>query len=226
MATNWTGWAGAAGNFALAAATFVAAIPPIVGMFVKEPSVSINASNSVIQNYFLLWQNGAMQIAGIRPTPKATTPAPVGQANKPLAEPQKPNGSIYSDDLIKAIPNGASFDRYQFAQAGLTIENISGKDLLLAVEYRGVRAISNLGASSECGLDGLKSINGLPPEPDPLQFSRLAPNAKLTIGVTNCQQITPKDKPKSISINIPLLTVDNEKTKQFSIALNGILISQ
>jgi hypothetical protein len=215
MAPNWSGWAGAA-------ASLIAAVPPIVGMFVHEPSVRISANNSAIHNYFLLWQDGARQIAGIRPTPTI----PDVQAQKPIAEPKKANGSIYVDDMIKATPEGASFDRYQFAQAGLTIENISGKELLLAVEYRGVRAISNLGASSECGLDGLKSINGLPLEPDPLQFSRLAPNAKLSIGVTNCQQITSKDKSESLSINIPLLAIENEKTKQFSAALNGISISR
>jgi len=219
MAANWSGLAGPA---ATVIAAVITAVPPIVGIFVHEPSVKINANNSVIQNYFLLWQDGARQIAGIRPAPTI----PDVQVQKPIADTKKANGSIYVDDIIKATPEGASFDRYQFAQAGLTIENISGNELLLAVEYRGVRAISNLGASSECGLDGLKSINGLPPEPDSLQFSRLAPNAKLSIGVTNCQQITSKDKSESLNINIPLLTIENEKTKQFSVALNRISISR
>ncbi len=222
MAPSWSGWAGAF------ATLVVGVVPPVVGMFNREPSAQATQSHSIVYNYFLYWQDGARQITGIGSAPSASVNPDQKSVAQLAAQTDLPpqTGSYYIDSLIKVIPVGASFDKYMFAQAGAIIENISGKELPLAVEYRGVRAISNLGGSSECGLDGLKSINGLSQELDPLAFSRLAPGAKVAISITNCQQITSKDKVKSLSVNLPLITIDNERTKQFSASLNSVAIRQ
>lgn len=221
MARSWSGSGWVQACCALATLAF-SALPPIVGKFGADTSSTSSAGNSFIQNYFIYWLEGARQITGTQPAPNP----PIAEAQKSNAGLAPPTGAYYLDSLIRASPGGSSFDTSGSAQAGLTIENISGKELLLAFEYRGVRAISNLGGSSECGLDGLKSINGFTHEADPLQFSRLAPGAKISVSITSCSGITSKEKPKSISINIPLLTVENDKVKQFSAALNEIPISQ
>jgi|688.fasta_scaffold414273_1 hypothetical protein len=224
MALNWSGWVGAA-------ATCIGTIPPLVGMIHNEPSTRSTTGNTNVQNYFLLWQDGARQIAGMRPatvTPVAEVQKPIAEP-EPIAEPAPKPGSYYIDSLIRAAPGGASFDKNNYAQAGLTIENISGKDLLLAVEISNVAqatAISNLGSTSKCSLEGLKPIQYIQEEPDLLKFSRLAPRAKVSVSITDCREITSKDKAKSLSVNIPLLTIENEKLKQFSVALNDIPISQ
>ncbi len=100
----------------------------------------------------------------------------------------QPNLSIYEDENIKATGISASYDKYKFAQASIRIENKTGKDLLFAVVPRGVSAISDLGQSSECAVNGLKTFNGsLSGTPNPLDFSRLKPKAKVTIGISYCQ---------------------------------------
>jgi hypothetical protein len=139
------------------------------------------------------------------------------------------NSPTYEDDLIRARGIGASFDQYsKSVQASIIIENKSGKDLLLAVEYRGNRVISDLGGSSECHISGIKEIHGVPsdPEPKPLLFSRLKPKAKATISLTACQGITASSKPNSISVSLPFVILDNEKYSNLTLNISGIPIGQ
>lgn len=143
----------------------------------------------------------------------------------PSLSPTQPTVTPYEDDLIRASAIGASFDESQKANASIIIENKSAKDMLLAVEYRGVRMISDAGGATECGLDGLISINGLPTKPDPLSFSTLRPNAKATLSVSNCQKLDPS-KTNTVSVNIPLVQLQNDQFSKFTIDLSGIPIQK
>jgi hypothetical protein len=139
------------------------------------------------------------------------------------------NSPTYEDDLIRARGIGASFSQdNKSVQASVIIENKSGKDLFLAVEYRGNRVISDLGGSSECNISGIKEINGVPTdsEPKPLLFSRLKPKARATISLTACQGITASSKPNSISVSLPFVILDNEKYSNLALNINGIPIGQ
>jgi hypothetical protein len=134
------------------------------------------------------------------------------------------SGIVYEDDRIRARAIGASFVA-PFAQAALTIENKSGKDLFLAVEFRAVRAISESGETAECALQGIKTYSGAVNPPKPLDFSRLKPKAKISVSVDRCQ-MTATSKPISLSVTIPLVMLDNEDYSNVTISLNDIPIKQ
>jgi hypothetical protein len=146
-------------------------------------------------------------------------------APPPIPSPARSTVAPYEDDRIRASALGASFDQSQVANASIIIENKSAKDLLLAVEYRGVRMISDAGGATECGLDGLTSINGLPDKPNPLSFSTLRPNAKATLSVSNCQKLD-SSKTNTVSVNIPLVLLQNDHFSKFTIDLSGIPIQK
>ncbi len=134
------------------------------------------------------------------------------------------SGIVYEDDRIRARAIGSSFVA-PFAQAALTIENKSGKDLFLAVEFRAVRAISESGETAECALQGIKTYSGAANPPKPLDFSRLKPKAKISVSVDRCQ-MTATSKPISLSVTIPLVMLDNEDYSNVTISLNDIPIKQ
>jgi hypothetical protein len=129
----------------------------------------------------------------------------------------------YEDDRVRATAIGASFDQSKIANASLIIENKSSNDLLLASEARRVRMISSSGSTTECGLDGLAAILNLPSTPDPLTFSRLKAKSKTTVSVSNCQRLD-ASKTDSVSVNIPLILLENDKPTKFTINLSGIPI--
>lgn len=152
-------------------------------------------------------------VSVIAPSPTVTSSPSISQSTV----------APYEDDRIRATSLGASFDKSQIANASLIIENKSSSDLLLASEARRVRMISDSGSTTECGLDGLASILNLPSTPDPLTFSRLKAKTKATVSVSNCQRLD-SSKTDSVSVNIPLLLLENDKPTKFTINLSGIPI--
>ncbi|MBH8573614.1 carboxypeptidase regulatory-like domain-containing protein [Nostocaceae cyanobacterium CENA369] len=159
------------------------------------------------------------------PTVPPNSPTPTPTISSPETT-RTSEGVNYDKDPIKATALGASFDRNEYAQAGLIIENKSEKDLLLAVEHTGVRAISDSGQSSECRLEGLKSINISAIAPNPLSFSKLKSKTTVTISVSNCTGITPASKANSLNVNIPLVMLENDKYATFILPLSGIPIKK
>jgi len=148
--------------------------------------------------------------------------SPISQVPAPPSPVIAPIIATYENDYIKASTLGASFDTDKWAQAGLIIENKTGKDLLLAYEPNKARAISNLGQASTCSLEGLAESTELAIRPDPLSFSTLKPKTKITTSASNCQNITPESKANSISVNIPIVMLEDGQYKKFTLDLNGI----
>ncbi len=136
------------------------------------------------------------------------------------------SSTVYEDDNIRARATGASFDRSNFAQVSLILENKSGKDLFLAAETRASRVISDSGETSECQVSGIKDGYWVSTtEPKPLQFSRIKSKAKVSVSVSNCQRLTSASKPVSVGVSIPLLMMENEQTTNVTISLTGIPIN-
>jgi hypothetical protein len=144
-----------------------------------------------------------------------------------IAQTNDRSGStIYEDPNMRVTATGASFDRSNFAQVSLILENKSGKDLFLAAEFRASRVISDSGETSECQVSGIKDGYWISTkEPKPLQFSRIKSKAKISVSVSNCQQLTSASKPVSVGVSLPLLMLENEEATNVTVSLTGIPIN-
>lgn len=160
------------------------------------------------------------------------TPSPVSNAS-PTTQPTislTPSATAspktqYEDNRFRASAIGASFDKSDRASASIIIENIGTKDILLAYEYGSVNVISDSGKSAVCDFAGINYVYvvNLPEKKDPLLFSRLSPKAKVSASASNCAGIDPL-KTNTLSVNVPLVLLEDDKYIKLTIDFSGIPI--
>jgi hypothetical protein len=143
-----------------------------------------------------------------------------------IAQTNDRSGStIYEDPNMRVRATGASFDRSDYAQVSMILENKSGKDLYLAYELES-KVISESGQTSACQVSGLKTGQWINVNQHaPTQFSRIKSKAKIIVSLSNCQQLTSASKPVSISVSLPVLMLENDQLANVTISLTGIPIN-
>jgi hypothetical protein len=136
----------------------------------------------------------------------------------------QPAAPTYEDDIIRARVLGASLEYAGGPiQASLIIENKTSRDLLLAVESSKPKVISDLGGASSCsGTEGMKILYETS-STDPMKFTRLKPKQMITVNINRCN-VRVSSQVKSISINMPLILLENERKSSFVLDISGIPI--
>jgi hypothetical protein len=160
-------------------------------------------------------------------TSQASLPPIVAASPSPTVPTNPPDTSnSYEDEIIRAKVLGASFNPSGQLQASLSIDNMTSQDLLLALEPQYPTVISDVGESGTCYISGLKANVGTTTS-DPKRYSRLKPNQNLTVSLSGCDKPGASSKPKSISINMPLVRlIDDKPSTPFTLDISNIPVQQ
>lgn len=155
--------------------------------------------------------------------PEAVQPAPA----KPLsldAFPRYEDASIRAYGMTSSLGNGG-----RGTVVPVRIENKLSSDLVIGYDADSITTITSdtgetNGNSGGCNVGGIRpvSVARLPKPVDQIQFSAVAGGASLTLQVACFLATADATKVNRVNINIPLLRVEQDAVKRFTLNLDGI----
>ena len=205
-------------------------------------NISTINNNNVFNSITNSWIDGVKIILGSTqaPTkPPVSQPASLPQSSQPLTQPT-PSTNIpvarifpkYEDMFLRATGMTSSLGNGgRHTVIPVKIENKTEVELLLGHDSEAVTAISDTGetnADSSCSINGIRSftLSNLPKPQDPLNYTTIAPGASTTLQIGCFLAIVDPTKVNSINVNIPLVRVESDHVKRFTLNIDGIPVGK
>jgi hypothetical protein len=168
-------------------------------------------------------------------SPPPTSPAQAGKLPQVAttltpAAPKLDAFPKYADHYILAYGMTSSVhNKGQSTVVPVRIENKLPADVLIAYDSEGTTTITSdtgetNGNAGGCNVGGIRGIHvsNLTKPFDPLQFSGVAAGASLTLQVGCFLATADETKVNFVNVNIPLVRLDQDGPKRFTLNLDGI----
>jgi hypothetical protein len=167
-------------------------------------------------------QEGQTSSPNISALPPAVVASPtMPPTSTPITSPSN-EFPKFKNNYIEAEILGVSLNEAGKPQISLTIENITGEDLLLATNVLYPAISSDAGESGNCFItNGIKNANiASNLTLNQLYYTTFEPGIKVTVNLSDCR-VNLSPKASSININMPLIGLkDNKQEPSFPLVIS------
>ena len=233
-----------------------AVVPPIVSVLRGGSTVTasgngvavggnLSVSTNVQNSFGDVWIDGAKTILGmnrsasnrnaqsIPAAQQANIAAPPASAASMVQAPSASSLPKYEDKHLRATGMTSSLgNNGENTVIPVKIENRTEADLLIGHDSEVVTAITDTGETNGntggCNMSGVRGfhLENLQKPYDPLLFSAIAPGGSITLQITCFFKVSDPVKVNRINVNVPLVRLDGESVKRFTLNISDIPTSK